>query len=103
MINELIQKKILVDRLETVYVTFFPYIKSIKVKAYQKLGTENVEEFILLTWKNGGISTANNNCNSLSATARNVARMIDGSVYENFELYNKIMQSNDWIELIKEG
>lgn len=104
MINELIRKKMLVAYLESVYMNFFPETKSIKLKAYELLGSYHTEEFVLLTWKNGGISTANNNCNSLSATARNVARMVDGGVYENIELYKEIMEDkNRWVELAKEG
>lgn len=81
-------------------------ISDIELKKYTNGKYE--EEFIVLTWTNGAISTANNNMNSLSATARNVAGMLDGGVYanleyykeyENLEYYKEIMNSNEWEEL----
>ena len=91
-------KKELVKELSKVYRKIASvYIDTIEVKKYKnKKGTEY--EFILLTWKNGAISTANNDMNSLSATARNVARMLDGGVYENLEFYKRIMNSDEWEE-----
>ena len=98
--NELEMKKELVEDLFKVYGYWFDKIGNIELKSYKKKGTEHTEEFVVLTWSNGGISTANNNINSLSATARNVARMIDGGVYENLDLYKKIMESDEWEEII---
>ena len=96
---ELDMKKELVNELCAVYSYWFDEIDNIELKRYKKKGTEHTEEFVLLTWSNGGISTANNNINSLSATARNVARMIDGGVYENLDSYKKIMESDEWEEI----
>ena len=90
-------KKRLVKELGELYKYYFSDLKDIELKKYRKGNYEN--EFIVLTWDNGGISTANNNCNSLSATARNVARMLDGGVYENLDLYEEIMKSDEWEEL----
>lgn len=58
-------------------------------------------EFVMITWTNGAISTAPNDMNSLSATARVIARMLDGGVYENLDLYKEIMESPEWIEVMK--
>lgn len=58
-------------------------------------------EFVMLTWTNGAISTAPNDMNSLSETARTVAKMVDGGVYENLALYKEIMESPEWIEVLK--
>lgn len=73
-------------------------IADIELKKYRKEKRE--EEFVVLTWINGGISTANNNMNSLSATARNVARMLDGGIYENIDFYKDIMSNEEWEEII---
>ena len=73
-------------------------IANIELKRYQHKTNGWYQEFVLLTWNNGAISTANNNANSLPATARNVTRMMDGGVYENLDLYKKIMNSDEWIE-----
>ena len=48
---------------------------------------------------NGAISTANNAMNSLSATARNVAQILDGGVYENLDFYKEVMGSDKWEEI----
>ena len=73
-------------------------IADIELKKYRKEKRE--EELVVLTWINGGISTANNNMNSLSATARNVARMLDGGIYENIDFYKDIMSNEEWEEII---
>ena len=99
--NNYLGKKAMVKDLAEVYKRMkWSDIADIELKKYRKGKYE--EEFIVLTWKNGGISTANNNMNSLSATARNVAGMIDGGVYENMDLYKEIMTSPDWIEITEE-
>lgn len=85
-----------VKELADVLKKYYPHIEDIEVREYTKDGVHS-EEFVLLTWSNGGYSTANNNCNSLSATIRNIARMIDGGVYENWELYTEMMEEkNGW-------
>lgn len=89
-------KKKLVAELCAVYKYYFHDISKLELKKYTN--GKYTEEFIMLTWKNGAISTADNNANSLSATARNVARMLDGGVYENVDLYEKIMESEEWYE-----
>ena len=94
-----LNKKSLVYELNELYTSWFNNIKKIELKGYRKKGTDNFEEFILLTWDGGGYSTASNNANSLTATAKNVARMLDGGVYENWEFYTNIMESEDWIEV----
>lgn len=96
-LNNYAGKKKLVKELGELYKYYFSDLKDIELKKYRKGRYE--EEFIVLTWENGAISTANNNMNSLSATARNVARMIDGGVYENLDLYKEIMESDEWEEL----
>lgn len=96
--SEFISKKSLVYELSELYTSWFDNIKKIELKGYKKKDSKNIEEFILLTWDGGGYSTAANNANSLTATARNVARMLDGGVYENWDLYTNIMESEDWIE-----
>ena len=96
--DELFRKWDLVFHLEQVYKHFYNDIVAINYHAYEKNGS--VEEFIVLTWDSGGRCFANNNINSLSATARNVARMLDGGVYENIDLYNDIMkEENGWTEI----
>lgn len=96
--NNYAGKKEMVKDLAKIYTNFaWSDIADIELKKYKKGNYE--EEFIVLTWGNGAISTANNNMNSLSATARNVARMIDGGVYENLEFYEEIMNNNEWEEL----
>lgn len=95
--NDYRGKKELVKALSEVYKNVNSDIENIELKKYISIyGCE--EEFVLLTWNNGAISTANNNMNSLSATARNVARMIDGGVYENVNYYKEIMKSENWEE-----
>lgn len=91
-------KKELVAQLSEVYKQCNLDIKSIELKKYAKGKYD--EEFIVLTWLNNAISTANNNMNSLSATARNVAKMLDGGVYENLDFYTEIMNSTEWEEII---
>lgn len=95
-INDFKGKKQLVSDLSDIYRNVSSDIGNIELKKYYN--DIYAEEFIVLTWANGGISTANNNMNSLSATARNVARMLDGGVYQNFEYYNEIMNSDVWKE-----
>lgn len=85
-------KKELVKALSDVYKNVNPNIASIELKKYISI-YDVEEEFILLAWTNGAISTANNYMNSLSATARNVARMLDGGIYENVNYYKEIMRS----------
>ena len=97
MTNDFNGKKELVSRLSAVYQRCYEHIESIELKKYAK--GEREEEFVVLTWANGAISTANNNMNSLSATARNVARMLDGGVYENLDYYLEIMESDEWTEI----
>lgn len=93
-------KKDMVEDLAEVY-KYIKYsdIADIELKKYVNKEKGYEEEFIMLTWENGGVSTANNAMNSLTATARNVARMLDGGVYENFEFYKKIMNSDEWEEV----
>ena len=91
-------KKELVRQLSEVYKNImYSDIDSIELKKFRKGNRE--EEFVLLTWYNGALSTANNNINSLTATARNVARMLDGGVYENYDFYTEIMTSDEWEEI----
>lgn len=96
------KKKLLVDDLDIFCKKWFYDIKSIEYRAYSKNynGKEGIEEFILLTWNNGGHSYANNNINSLSATAQNVLRMVNGGVYENIEMYENIMEDNEWQRIV---
>lgn len=93
-------KKQLVKDLTNVYRNIRDgAIADIELKKYlSDKGYE--EEFIVLTWSNGAISTANNNMNSLTATARNVARMLDGGVYERLDYYKDIMSSDEWGEIL---
>lgn len=99
LIEELKRKNELVRDLEGALTEYFPDIKWISCYAYQMVGTEHIEEFIVLEWQNGGRCTASNNCNSLFATAQNVTRMLNGGVYENTELYEDIMESEDWFRI----
>lgn len=97
--NDFIGKRQMVKDLSSVYKKIaWSHIADIDLKKYTSMQGHEVE-FVLLTWNNGAISTANNEMNSLSATARNVARMLDGGVYENFELYKEVMESPDWVEV----
>ena len=93
-------KKQLVKDLANVYRNIRDgAIADIELKKYlSDKGYE--EEFIVLTWNNGIISIANNNMNSLTATARNVARMLDGGVYERLDYYKVIMSSDEWGEIL---
>lgn len=95
-------KKELVKALSDVYKNINSDIENIELKKYVNIdrGTlRDVKEFIVLTWTNGAISTASNCMNSLTATARNVARMLNGGVYENINYYKEIMKSEDWEEV----
>ena len=92
------KKKMVSDLTEVYRNIIYSDIDTIELKKYKNAEGYS-QEFILLTWKNGAISTANNNMNSITATARNVARMIDGGVYENLDTYRKIMKSPDWSEV----
>ena len=97
--NDFVGKKHMVRDLSSVYKKIaWSNIADIVLKKYTNVQGHEVE-FILLAWDNGAISTANNALNSLSATARNVARMLDGCVYENLELYKEVMESPDWVEV----
>ena len=99
--NNFSGKKRMVRDLAEVYKKInWSDISDIELKKYNKAG--HTEEFIVLTWKNGAISTANNNMNSLSATARNVAKMLDGGIYENLDFYKEIMASPEWTEVAGE-
>lgn len=96
--NNIKGKKELVRQLSEVYKNImYSDIYSIELKKYRKGNHE--EEFVLLTWNNGAFSTANNNLNSITATARNVAKMLDGGVYENYDYYREIMTSDEWEEV----
>ena len=98
--NDYKGKKQMVKDLTEVYRKIeWSQIANIDLKKYVNIKQEWEEEFIVLTWTNGLISTANNNMNSLSATARNVAKMLDGGVYENLDYYKSIMNSDEWVEL----
>ena len=97
-------KKAMVKDLADVYKKImYSEIANIELKKYRNIDKGYEEEFILLSWTNGAISTANNNLNSFSATARNVARMLDGGVYENMDYYLEIMllaeNKEKWEEL----
>lgn len=96
--NDFKGKKDLVKDLAKVYKNIeYSDILNIELKRYvNDMGWD--QEFIMLTWTNGAISTAPNNANSLTATARNVARMLDGGVYENLDYYRHIMKSDNWEE-----
>ena len=97
--NDFIGKKELVKDLAEVYKKIINFhISDIELKKYVN-EDGGYQEFVLLTWSNGAISTANNNANSLSATARNVARMLDGGVYENLDFYKEVMKSEHWREV----
>lgn len=100
MIDTYERKRDLVRDLDNTLAPYFPDIKWISYFAYQKIGKEHLEEFIVLEWTSGGKSYANNNCNSLSATARNVTRMLDGGVYENIDYYESIIESKEWIKIV---
>ena len=98
--NDLRGKKQLVKDLAEVYKSIqYSDIYDIEVKKYVNEKGQSVE-FVMLTWTNGAISTASNAANSLTATARNVARMLDGGIYENLNLYQEIMKSRDWSEVL---
>lgn len=99
--NDYRGKKKLVEALSDVYKNINLDIASIELKKYISI-YDVEEEFILLTWNNGAISTANNYMNSLAATARNVARMLDGGVYENVNYYKEIMRSGVKSEIWEE-
>lgn len=97
--NDFAGKKQMVKDLSSVYKKIaWSDIADIDLKKYTNIQGHEVE-FVLLTWSNGAISTANNAMNSLSATARNVAKMLDGGVYENYDYYTDIMASDEWEEL----
>lgn len=101
--NDFKGKKAMVDDLSKVYINIaYSDISSIELKKYVNKQTNDHHEFIILHWINGNISTANNNMNSLSATARNVAKMLDGGVYENYDFYKEIMESEQWEEIESE-
>lgn len=95
-------KAMLVADLEEVCKRWFNDIKSIVYHAYSHTinDREYIEEFIVLTWTNNGKSYANNNANSLSATAKNTIRMVSGGVYENIEMYEDIMGDDKWKKII---
>lgn len=96
--NDFKGKKDLVKDLAEVYKKIsYSDILDIELKRYANKDGR-YQEFVMLTWTNGAVSTANNNANSLSATARNVARMLDGGVYENLDFYKEIMNSESWEE-----
>lgn len=96
--NDYKGKKELVKDLAEVYKKISGSdILNIELKRYENKDVGH-QEFVMLTWTNGAISTANNNANSLSATARNIARMLDGGVYENLDFYKEIMKSEKWKE-----
>ena len=98
--NDYPGKKAMVNDLAEVYKNMkYSDIESIELKKYVNKGKGYDVEFVLLTWTNGAISTANNAMNSLTATARNIARMLDGGVYENYERYAEIMASDEWEEV----
>lgn len=90
-------KELVKDLAEVYKKILYSHILDIELKRYvNKDG--GYQEFVMLTWTNGAISTASNNANSLTATARNVARMLDGGVYENLDYYRHIMKSEGWEE-----
>ena len=96
--NDFKGKKELVKDLAEVYKNIsYSDILNIELKKYVN-EDGGYKEFVLLTWSNGAISTANNNANSLTATVRNVARMLDGGVYENLDFYKVVMKSEHWRE-----
>lgn len=95
--NDFKGKKQMVKDLAEVYKRIaYSDIHDIELKKYYKDGKS--VEFVLLTWDNGAISTANNAINSLSATARNIANMLDGGVYQNLDFYKEVMESDEWEE-----
>lgn len=99
--NDFAGKRCMVDELSSVYSNIkYSDIDYIELKKYKHKVKGYEEEFIVLHWVNGEISTANNNANSLSATARNVARMLDGGIYENYDYYTEIMESDEWEEIL---
>lgn len=80
---------------------FFPDIDRLSYHAFLKKGTEHVEEFVVLTWTNGAKCVVSNNANSLSATARNVTRMLDGGCYESNDHFDTLNNLNDmWEEIV---
>lgn len=80
--NNFAGKKEMVRDLAKIYQgIMFSDIRDIELKKYRIKDGIREEEFIVLTWNNGAISTANNNINSISATARNVAKMLE-VIYE---------------------
>ena len=98
--NDFKGKKLLVSFLADIYKRIeYSDIKDIELKKYVNDINQHEEEFIVLTWTNGAISTANNNINSINATARNVANMLDGGVYQNLDRYIAIMNSDEWVEV----
>lgn len=102
--NNFIGKKEIVKDLAKIYKDImYSEIADIELKKYRHIEKGYEEEFILLSWTNGAFSTANNNANSLTATCRNVARMLDGGVYENMDYYSEIMllaeNKEKWEEL----
>lgn len=75
---------------------FFPEISMLSYYAFIKKGTPYIEEFVVLEWENGAKCVVSNNANSLSATARNVTRMLDGGCYDENERFDELMNSNEW-------
>ena len=101
--NNFSGKKMMVKDLAEVYKRIeWSNIADVELKKYKRRNSTYEEEFIVLTWMNGSVSTANNNMNSLSATAWTIARMLDGGVYENLDFYKEIMTSPDWVEMTGE-
>lgn len=99
--NDFRGKSAMVSTLSVIYSNIeYSDIDYIELKKYKHKVTGEKQEFIVLHWDNGGMSTANNNANSLSATARNVARMLDGGIYENYDFYMEIMVSDEWEEIL---
>lgn len=96
--NDFKGKKELVKDLAEVYKKIsYSDILNIELKRYTNKDV-GYQEFVMITWTSGAISTAPNDANSLTATARNVARMLDGGVYENLDYYRHIMKSENWKE-----
>lgn len=96
----------LVNDLNSVLIKWFPDVESVE---YYALGKPDMkdgipayysEEFIILKWKGGGKSYANNSCNSLSATAKTVMSMLNGGYYQNVEYYESILESEEWFSLV---
>lgn len=102
--NDFTGKKQMVRDLAEVYKKIaWSDIADIELKKYRHRNNGYEEEFILLTWLNGAVSTAPNNMNSLSATAWTIARMLDGGVYENTDYYKDVMNSSNWVEVMVDG